>query len=221
MKISNCFFALGLTFLLSYCIKANANESSIYKINVVNNQLESLRLPEISFKVNDSFRYLGSFDFTLDGKVSGERHIFVESRNNQVTRLFIAQFEHFLPTSEDIYRYSFQDALEIKGHKFKQNTFAYNNHLAVKNKPKREAALTAQFLERQGLSLPNELMLSRYVALGDQNRKSELILFYAEDVAQTPHSINDFYIGDEKTVLWKILSEQLAQRALESFTIID
>lgn len=180
------------------------------------NVLISRSTPAIRIKVDPAFHYIGRFDFRLDDVAEGERHVFVDADGRNIRRLFIAQFEHFLPESEEMYRYSFDRAERMGEHLFRHGTFAFSGAEA---EPGREAALTTAFLRKKGYLFSDEWMVSRFLTLGNPDRKSELILFYQEDVSSSGYRLADFSIGDEETELWKSISPQLTERSRRAFNI--
>jgi len=183
--------------------------------------LTSAGFPSMQLRVNAPFRYLGSFSFTVPNMSSGERYVFAEVNGRRIKRLFILQFEAILPESTETYNYNFADALTIGGLKFKQNTFAFDAGDALKKSPPDEGALTTQFLRKKGYLTENEIMAARLVNVPDAERKHEMILFYMENIGDTGHTLKDFYSGEERTPLWRELSRGLAQRLVDSFTIIQ
>ncbi len=189
---------------------------------VNDNVLNSPALPATKVRVDDAFSYLGSFDFVLKGIAYGERHIFADTADAKVRRLFIFQFEGFLPNNEHTYNYDFTHAETIGGHKFRQNTWAYSNEKAAKNNPNGEGALTAAFLRSKELELEDELMMSRFLMVPDDARRHEMILFYLENASTTGYSISTFYdMNDNPTRHWKEISQELTARSRESFRILD
>lgn len=184
------------------------------------NTLISTALPEIRVRVNTAFKYLGKITFKIRDVAQGERYIFAETKGTAITRLFIAQFESFLPDNALTYNYNFQNALMLSGHRFKHNTFAFSNREAQAENPQGEAALTAAFLREKGFTFEDEWMMSRYVNVPDAERRHELILFYIEAVSSTGKRVADFYAGDEETMLWQKLSKDLSARAMKNFEFL-
>lgn len=183
------------------------------------NVLISSELPDIQVRVSEAFHYLGTFDFTIPEIAAGERYIFAETHGHKINRLFIAQFEAILPQSTITYNYRFDDALTLGTHKFRQNTYAYSNGAARQENPQGEAALTADFLSKRNYHLQDELMMSRFVTVPDQERKHELILFYIENVSESGRQLEDFYMDDQETELWKEISWSLTRRSFENFEV--
>ena len=116
---------------------------------VKDNVLISDKLPEIKIVLKGKFEYVGRFDFKIRDVAAGERFVFVDAKDGKVKRLFIAQFEGFLPGIDDFFRYNFANAETYGGHKFRQNTYAYGNREAKENNPQGEASLTFDFLKEK------------------------------------------------------------------------
>lgn len=187
---------------------------------VAANTLVSTALPAIRVRVAAAFKYVGKIEFKIRDVAQGERYIFVEANDKKISRLFIAQFEGFLPSNAMTYNYNFQNALDLNGHRFKQNTFAFSNAEARAENPSGEAALTAAFLLEKGFVLEDELMMSRYVTVPDSARRHELILFYIENAGSTGRRLQEFYRGDEETAIWKTVSKDLTARAFKNFEVL-
>jgi len=186
---------------------------------VENNVLISDSLPQIKIKVDPAIPYVGSFPFKIKDIAAGERYVFAESEGKKIKRAVIAQFEGFLPESSEIYRYSFANAISIGPHKFNHNTFAFTNADAVKENPEDEAALTASFLKKKDFEIPDAWIVSRFLTLGDESRKYEMILFYQEDAESTGRKFDELSVNDESTDLLKSMGPSLKDRALKAMQI--
>ena len=163
--------------------------------------LVSKELPAIEIEVSPPFRYEGRFPFRIGDIAAGERLVFVDADGKKVRRLFVAQFESFLPESQEIYRYDFTNAMTLGGHRFRQNVGRYSTAALRAERPGNEAALMHDFLTARGYEVEDELMMSRFVTLGAGDRRSELILFYIENARGG-------------------VSEGLKERSLEAFRIV-
>ncbi len=183
------------------------------------NTLISGKLPQIKIVVDEKFRYAGRFDFRIRDVAAGERFVFVDAEKKKVKRLFIAQFEGFLPGVDDFFRYSFANAETFGGHKFRHNNFAFSNKEARENNPHGESVLTSDFLKEKGYELEDELMLSRFLTVPDKEKRNELILFYVENISPTEHTLSEFYDGDNETEIWKRIGKDLRERSLKSFAV--
>ena len=209
-------FVIIITFIIIFINATFAQNEGRY---VSNNTLISNELPEIKVLVDKKFKYVGKFDFKIRDVAAGERFVFVDAKNKKVRRMFIAQFEGFLPHIKDFYRYSFDKAQTFGTHKFRQNNYAYSNKEARKENPKGEAVLTYDFLKEKGYEIEDELMLSRFITVPDAEKKHELILFYIENVSKTKYKLSEFYKDDNATEAWENIGKELKERSLKAFQI--
>ncbi|NNE65086.1 MAG: hypothetical protein HKN33_00850 [Pyrinomonadaceae bacterium] len=214
-KSSKCLLilVLFLTFLPS---EVEAQESTR---QVCGNAVVSKALPEIKVVVNKDFKYVGSFDFKIRDVAAGERFVFVDADGKKVIRMFLLQFEGFLPHIDDFYRYSFKNALEFGKHKFRQNNYAYSNSEARRQNPKGEGVLTEDFLKAKGYEVEDELMMSRFITVPPENKKHELILYYLENVSSSGSKLSEFYENDSATETWKEIGRALKERSFGAFSI--
>jgi hypothetical protein len=180
------------------CTSASSSETR----SVKGQRMTSTALPAIVIDVAEPFRYIGKFPFTIGDIASGERLVFVDADGKNVKRLFVMQFESFLPTSTEIYRYDFSNAMILGGHRFRHNLGRYRTSELRAARPGNEAALTHDFLAARGYTLADDLLMSRFVTLGSEDRKSELILFYIETAKSGA-------------------AEGLEERSLASFRVVD
>lgn len=215
-KITANRIFICVIILSALAVSASGQKDGRY---VEKNVLVSDKLPKIKIIIDKDFKYVGKFDFKIREVAAGERFVFVDADNKKVERLFIAQFEGFLPGVDDFYRYNFDNAQMFGAHKFRQNTFAYSNAEARRENPAGEGVLTFDFLQKKGFSVEDELMLSRFLTVPDAEKKHELILFYIENVSETKHKLSEFYKDDEATEIWKNISKDLTRRSLKAFEI--
>lgn len=188
--------------------------------------------PSFDIRVADELSYVGRFDFEiiassdeypveLQGQpvASGERFVFVSAdSDNAVEKLFIVQYEGFLPDNDFIYRYDFSNAGSIGGHKFRHNIWIYDARQNALDNPLGEGAKTLAFLAEKGLSVEPHFMMSRFVGLASEDRKHEIIVFYQEMLKATT--------GQTLETLARLLEPEVAQiedaleqRARASFAI--
>ena len=187
---------------------------------VEDNVLYSSELPDIRVRVAEEFRYLGKFDFILKDVAQGERYVFVDDEEGQVKRLFIFQFEGFIPGNEYTYNYNFDRAESMGDYKWRQNTWGYSNEASARENPFNEGTLTADFLHSEGLELEDELVMSRFLMVPDDDRRHELILFYLENAGDLGIRIDELYTEAGPTKRWRELSVGLTERSRESFEIV-
>lgn len=184
------------------------------------NEIVSTEFPCARLRVEPPLEYVGRHPFEIRDVAAGERLVFVDAHEGKVMRLWIAQVEAILPGSSEIYRYGFQGAVEIGGIQFKPGTFAFSTRETPADTPPDEGVLTARFLRAKGYTLPAELMMARFAAVPDPAKRHELIIFYGENVADTGHSLREFYRGDARTALWDGVAKGLSERGLKSFELL-
>ena len=220
--MKNISLLLNLIILSILSCQKGIPDEEIQDRYVEGQTLISKNLPEIKISIDRSFVYVGKFDFKIRNVAAGERFVFVESEDNKIKRMFIAQFEGFLPSIDDFYRYNMENASQLGNHKFRQNTYAYSNLKSIAENPEGEAALTFNFLKDKGFTLEDEWMMSRFVTVTGVDKKHELILFYLENVSDSGHQLIEFYDAeDNNTEIWKHISKSLTERSLQHFKVIE
>jgi len=108
-------------------------------------------------------------------------------------------------------------AEDIGGQRFRHSTFAYGS-AGNSSEPPDEGTLTTGLLVQRGYEVPSVLLASRFLTLGSDDRKSEMILFYLEPAAPGV-ALGDLYAGEEPTAAWTALRKPLAERSRQVFTI--
>jgi len=228
---------LGLTLINLACQTKplkTPQKTSISPRIVKDNVLTSTQLPDIEIAVDQNFKFIGNFDFEITaiseewpkeviGKpiAAGERFVFVEADDKKgINKLFIVQFEGFLPQYNFTYNYSFNQAELLGNRKFRHNTWFYDNEKQTAENPKNEGAKTKRFLEAKGYQLEPEFMMSRFLALASEDRKNELIIYYVEMLHnRTGYSLTEWENTLEKSEK-KAIRDALIERSRKSFTIL-
>jgi len=206
--------ALVVSLLFTVAVCAQQNFPS-----VSNGSFISHHDPKIDLTIR-GFKYVGSFDFTIPNIAKGKRYVYVDAdRQKRVSRMFIIQAETIIPESNEIYRYSFANAERLGAHLFRHNTFAFSNAEGRRENPNGEGPLTVDFLAKKGFSLSDEWMASRFVAVPDPAKKSEIILFYMERVDRTGNSVTNFYNGQDPTPVWQKIAADLNSRSRKAFVV--
>ena len=150
---------------------------------------------------------------------AGERFVFVDAEEESVKRLFLVQFEAFLEGVDDYFRYDLSKSPTVAGYPFRSNGFAFDVTESRRRDPGSESSLTAEFLEANGYAVPAEWMMWRSLTVTDLERKSEIILFYVEDVASTGLTLTDLYENDRDTEAWRSIQAELKERASTAFSL--
>jgi hypothetical protein len=185
---------------------------------VASGTITSPSRPAISVRVARGFAYAGCFPLEFPNVARGTRYVFVDAEGARLRRLFVLQFEEFLPASNQTYRYDMSSAEDMGGHRFRHNTWAYSN--AASAADPNEGTLLAAFLAQRGYEVPDLWMMSRFLTLGGEDRKSELILFYLEPAAPGT-SLADLYKGEDATPAWQAQRQALAERSRQAFEVVN
>ena len=210
-------------------------EVDLTERQVIDNVIISEDTPSIKIKVDDEFAFVGKFDFEiiasseeypedLIGKpiASGERLVFLKSDQEQsVEKLFIVQFEGFLPENDLIYNYDFSKAESIGSNKYRHNTWIYDARSMAEQNPSNEGAKTIKFIEDKGFTLQDYFMMSRFVGLASEDRKNEIIIFYQEMLTKTTGLTLDEYEQSTTQADRETIINSLVERSRNSFEIIE
>ena len=213
-------FRIPVTLLLfAVGTLVTANEQRYVQNNVLISELE----PTLAISVDDSFEFLGKHAIRIRDVAAGERFVYVDASGDRVNRLFIVQFEGFLPGIDDEYRYNLSQSPIVAGYPFRSNGYAFDLHRSVSANPTSESADTKRFLEASDLKAPKQWMMWRSLTVTDEAKRNEMIIFYVEDPAGLALSVSDLYQGGSSTDLWRELQRTLEKRANRSFelTVLD
>ena len=184
-------------------------------VRVVGRTILSERLPRVRVRVADSIRYLGEHPIRIRDVAAGKRLVFAEvGSGGRVRRMVIAQFEGFLPGVEDLYRYRFDGAPTFGGLPFRTNGFASSTRAEMKENPGSEVEATMRFLADKRVEAPDELAIYRFVTIGDSTRKTEMIVFYMQPLAD----FGTTYAAVAERLPESILTS-LAARAVDAVSI--
>ena len=77
--------------------------------------LSSRELPPLRIKFGKEFKYVGAQSFVLYGNAQVEQHFFVDADGGRIRRMFLVQFEGYLPTNTHTYDYQIKDTVNLGG----------------------------------------------------------------------------------------------------------
>ena len=183
--------------------------------------LISLKEPSLAIEVKDSFTFVGRHPFTIRDVAAGERFIFVDAEGDIIQRLFIVQFEGFLPGVDNFYRYDLSESPVVADYPFRSNGYAFDIVEAIAANPRAESAATYPFLKSKGYVVPENWMMWRSLTIADLARKKEIIAFYVENVDSTGLTLADLYKEDKATDAWINIQKDLEVRANGSFRLTE
>ena len=175
----------------------------------------STALPRVRVDIAPAFRFLGRVPFTIRDVAAGERLVFAEIEGTRIRRMFVLQFEGYLPHIDQTYRYDFTNAETIGGLRWRSNAFAYAVPAPAAGASAGEAGVMHEWLRARGYTTPPVQLMYRFLTLGDERRRDELILFYLEG------SDDQTWLADmnSNTPRWRQRAAELEAAARRSFTV--
>lgn len=176
--------------------------------------LSSTGMPAIRLKFNQDFKYIGSQDFILYDVARAEQHFFVDAdKQGRIRRLYWVQFEGYLPSNTNTYRYKANKTVNIGGFDFIADSYARN----TKTNPGRadsDGSRARAYLEKQGYHMMSDEVLSqRLVHLVDEEKRNELMIIYLEAMSGVGISAADFAPGGSAAARWEVVAKGLLERA--------
>ena len=182
------------TFLIAAVLVSSLLLSSIaYAQSDVDSQtrrvkgqiLTSASLPPIRIRFGKAFKYVGLQQFILGDRAQVEQHFFVDADKQQrIKRMFMVQFEGYLPNVSGSYNYSVTKTVSFAGQSYIVDAEVIPNvPAAIKQNAQSDVARAASFLEGKGYRIGEGIVFQRFVRLVDEAKRSEFILLYVEDLS--------------------------------------
>jgi hypothetical protein len=197
-----------------------AAQTSLPERVATRNTIRSERDPALTLELTSSVQYVGADRWVLYGVADAEVHVFVEADSaKRVSRLYWIQFEQFLPSSANRYDgYNSPTRVNLgAGREF----IVDGNQMRTTNtgRPGSDKEKVLEILKAKGFVLPPEMMYRRMVHLPTPDRRKELMIIYAEDLAPTGFAIADLTTGGRSTSEWPRLEGDLLKRAVERIRV--
>lgn len=184
--------------------------------------LTSTALPAIRLKFDEALKFTGKQSFTLHGIAQAEQYYFVEAdEQRRIKRMFIVQFEGFLPDNDNTYNYPANKTIRLGEHEYITNAAAVPNVSAtLKQNPDTDAAQAAAFLEGKGYRHGEDVMFQRFIRVVDEARRHEFILIYIEDLRGAGFTAADLAKGGRAAEQRDRVFQELQNRALKSLEVL-
>jgi hypothetical protein len=208
---------VALNLLSSFEVYAQAGQQR----SVKGRTLTSTHLPPIKIKFDKDFKYIGSQSFILYNSAQVEQFLFVDADKGRIKRMFMVQFEGYLPTNTHTYDYKISNTVKLGELDFMYDAMAVNVPAFRKQYPDSDAGRAASFLESKGYHLEGEnIMFQRFVRLVDESRRNELLIIYYENMRGTGLTAADLSENGRAAAQRGKIFDELRKRALESFTVL-
>lgn len=187
---------------------------------VIGQVLTSTYLPEVRLEFDPAFKYAGSQRVELYGLAEAEQHFFVDAdEEGRIRRLYWIQFESYLPGNRFTYDYKVTKLVNLGGFDFIADALVVSG----KDEPARPGSDTAHaqaFLKSKGFpETSDELMLQRLVHILGEDRRSEMMIMYVEDLEARGLSASALKDGSGPTGLWPKVAQDLFERASRNLAI--
>ena len=178
-------------------------------------ELSSSASPVMRMCVDPSLVYLGDSSFEIKGLALAERHYFVDADARRVRRMLVVQFEGFLPSNDEVYRYPLPDPVLLGGETF--GSWVYGFSVDAATAP--ELADTLEVLSAQGLELEDEQIFARFARIVGDDARHEVLVFYHENVRDLGYSLGELCEDGVVRPQFANVAEALEKRALASFSV--
>jgi hypothetical protein len=174
-------FVILLLFRCSFAFAADAPDRKVENNNVI----ISDRDPKVRIELPKSVQYVGADRWVLYDIADCELHAFAEADEHQnVQRLYWIQFESYLPSKPDLrHTYDSPRHATIGGLDFYVDTWVKLTNERIT--PGSDQEHIQSLIHRKGFKLPPGMMSVRLVHLLDEQKRKELMIIYAEDLAPT------------------------------------
>ncbi|HYG81153.1 MAG TPA: hypothetical protein VD861_12230 [Pyrinomonadaceae bacterium] len=182
--------------------------------------LVSDALPPVRIKFDKEFEYVGTQSFVLYESAQVEQHFFVDADGGRIRRMYMVQFEGYLPTNTHTYNYNIKDTVKLGGLDFMHDTNVVNVPAFRKQYPDSDAGRAAAFLEGKGYQLEGEdIIFQRYVRLVDEAKRNELLVIYYENLKGTGFTAADLSPNGRAAAERGRVFREVQKRALKGFKV--
>lgn len=172
--------SIFILFLFAFSVSAQTTEKPNRQVK--EQVLISKNMPQLRLKFDKKFKFGGKQEFILYDRAKAEQFFFIETENKKIKRLYMLQFESFLPNIQGKYDYNEPQTVEFGGLKYFSNSENIPNvEMALQAVPDSDIAKAANFLQDKGFVLMKSLKYQRFVRVLDDAKRSEFIILYIEN----------------------------------------
>lgn len=190
--------------------------------SVSKNTIVSLKSPPIRIDVNEQLHNVGVLNFPLKNVAQVERYVYAShDESKRIQRLFIAQFEAFLPDIKNTYKFQVINPTKLGNFDYQTDVGIYNFAERIASNPGAEAEHTKKLLDKNGLKADDDFLVARYARITSEDKRTELILFYLENLKDLRITRGELEQNGNRTSQAEKIFRDFAERALKSFKIND
>jgi hypothetical protein len=182
--------------------------------------LTSPEMPAVRIEFDKGLKYAGSHSFILYDVAHAEQHFFIDAdKEGRIKRMYWVQFEGYLPSNTNSYRYKVNKTANVGGLEFIADAYA-RNLKSNPGRPDSDGARARAFLEGKGYRMASDDVLSqRLVHLVDEAKRNELMIIYMEDLSGMGLTAADLAEGGRAAAQWGEISNGLLERAVKGMKI--
>jgi hypothetical protein len=208
-----------ILFLLAFSYRILASEAKTPERKVHEDVLTSDHDPQIRIVLPATSHYLGADRWILGGFDDCELHAFVDAdQQKTVQRLYWVQFESYLPSRPNMHHtYDSPRHAEMAGMDFYVDTWPRATN--TKTEAGSDLGHLELLIHSKGYNLPTEMIYARFVHLLDQEKRKELMIIYAENLAPTGLTAADLLKGGKDFRRWPTLERDLIDRAEQNIKL--
>jgi hypothetical protein len=191
------------------------------KRTVKGQTLTSMETPKVKLTFDKAFRYIGGQEFILYDVAQAEQHFFVEAdKPGNIKRLYWIQFEGYLPSNTNAYRYKVTKTTTIGGLEFIADA-APRNIKGSQGRPDSDGNRARAFMASKGYKMASdEVLWQRLVHMVDEAKRNELMIIYMEDLSQTGLTAADLSPNGKAANQWEEVAKGLLERAAKGLKIV-
>jgi hypothetical protein len=183
--------------------------------------ISSPEKPAGRLEFDKGFKYVGTQDFILYNVARAEQHFFVDAdKDGRIKRMYWVQFEGYLPSNTNTYRYRVNKTANIGGLEFIADAAA-RNIKSNQGRPDSDGARARTFLESKGYRMASDDVLwQRLVHLMGDPKRDELMIIYMEDLSGTGLTAADLGPDGKAAAQWEGMASGLLDRATKGLKIL-
>jgi uncharacterized protein (TIGR02246 family) len=190
--------------------------------SVNKNAIVSLENPPLRIDVDEQLQNVGILNFPLKKVAQVERYVYASHDESKIVkRLFIAQFESFLPGIDGSYKFQVINPTRLGNFDYQTDIGFYNYAERIAENPGAEAEYTKTLLDKNNLKADDDFLVARYARITNDEKRSELILFYLENLKDSGFTRAELEPDGKRTPQAEKIFRDFAARALKSFKVTD
>ncbi|HEX8736645.1 MAG TPA: nuclear transport factor 2 family protein [Pyrinomonadaceae bacterium] len=191
--------------------------------SVNKNKILSLENPFVRIEVDEQLQNVGILNWILKNVARVERYVYAtHDGDKRIRRLFIAQFEAYLPGVKGAYTFEVKNPTRLGNFDYQTDIGVYNFAERIAANPGAEPEVTKALFDQNGLKVDDDYLVARYARITDAvDKRHELILFYFENLRDLGFTRAQLESGGKPTPEAEKLFREFADRAARSFKVTD